>query len=299
MTTLFAVTSSNGWFSTLAHDPFNILDELLMLRLRFVLRPPSHNTRDEQAQKNVHICAEFCKYIVDTLYHTHSRGNQSKNLVCFRSFDDAATPNTLFAKDGRPSFQTLQRFTCGVHVPHKVSPTKVVDGELIKCHQTRTAWILLELSSSFYPREECTSHTYGFRPRSVALMLSREEASRLQNAFVSPNVDIRCNLITQEAKSWLPPTRQPQVKAIGELGDVRSFYKHVNRYYSRAKDCATAHKQNNHFSFEDTVAKKRLAPPTTATITLCLPPLCTNSTTPYHSMRFCYFVMSESCHAKS
>ena len=97
---------------------------------------------------------------------------------------------------------------------------------------------------------------YDFRPRSVAWMLPGAEAGPLQNALVSFNVDVRCDLINPEAKSWLPPTAQPKVKAIGELGDVRSFHKHVNGYYSRAKEFATADTQNNYFPFDDAVAKE-------------------------------------------
>ena len=97
---------------------------------------------------------------------------------------------------------------------------------------------------------------YDLRPWSATWMLSRAEAGPLQNALVSFNVDVRCDLINQEAKSWLPPTTQPKVEAIGKLGDVRSFYKYVNRYYSGAKDFATADTQNSYFLFEDTVAKK-------------------------------------------
>ena len=243
-------------FSTSAQDPFNIMEDLLVLRLPSFLRPPSHNTSDGTAPKHVHTCAEFCKRLVDALYHTHSRGTQSKGLVCFRSLDDAATPNTLFATDTRPFVQTLKRFTCGVHVLHGVSPTNVVDWELITCDRTKNTWILLELNSSFHPRQECAYHMYDLRPRSVAWMLSQAEAGPLQNALVSFNVDVRCDLINQEAKSWLPPTTQPKIQAIGKLGDVCSFYKHVNRYYSGAKDFATADTQNNYFSLEDAVPKK-------------------------------------------
>ena len=255
MTNLFAVTRSNGWYSPSAQDPFDIIEVFLMLPLPFFLRPPSHKTWHEKAPKHVRTCAEFCKRLVDPLYH-HSRGTQSKGFVCFRSFDHAATPNTLFATDTRPFVQTLNRFTCGVHVLHGVSPTKVVDWEPIKCNRTKNTWIVLELHSSFHPREERAHHTYDFRPRSAAWMLSQAEAGPLQNALVSFNVDVRCNLINQEAKSWLPPTPQPKVKAISKLGDVRSFYKNVNRYYSGAKDFATADTQNNYFPFEDGVAKK-------------------------------------------
>ena len=133
MTNLFAVTWCDGWFSTSAQDPSNIMEDLLMLRLPFFLRPSSHNTSDEKAPKHSHRCAEFCKRVVDALYHTHSRSTTSKGLVCLRSFDDAATPNTLFATDTRPFVKTLKRFTCGVHVLHGVLRTKVGDGELITC----------------------------------------------------------------------------------------------------------------------------------------------------------------------
>ena len=135
--------------------------------------PPSHNTWDEKEPKHVHMCAEFCKRLVDALYHTHSRGIQSKGLVCFRSSEDAATPNTRFATDTRPFVQTLKRFTCGVHVLHGVSPTEVVDGELITSDRTKNTWILLELNSSFDPREECAYHMYDLRPWSPTRMLSR------------------------------------------------------------------------------------------------------------------------------
>ena len=67
MTNLFAVTHSNQWFSTSAQDPFNIMEDLLMLRLPFFLRPPSHNTWDQRAQKHVHTCVKFCKRL-----QTHS-----------------------------------------------------------------------------------------------------------------------------------------------------------------------------------------------------------------------------------
>ena len=165
---LFAVTRSNGWFSSWAQDPFNIMEDLLMLHMPFFLHPPSHNTWDEKAPKHVHTCAEFCKRLVDALYHTHSKGTQFKALVCSGSFDDAATPTTLFATDKRPLFQTLKRCTCGVHVLHGVSPTKVVDGELMTCHRTKNTWILLELNTSFHPREERAYDMYGFRPWSVS-----------------------------------------------------------------------------------------------------------------------------------
>ena len=177
MTNLFAVTRSNGWFPTSAEDPFNIMEDLLLLRLPFFLRPPSHNTPDEKLPKHVHTCAEFCKRLVDALHHTHSRGTQSRGLVCSRSFDDAGTPETPFPTDTRPFVQTPKRFTCGVHVLHGVSPTRVVDGQLITCDQTKNTWILLELNYSFHPREECAYHMYDFPPRSVARMLSETEPS--------------------------------------------------------------------------------------------------------------------------
>ena len=46
------------------------------------------------------------------------------------------------------------------------------------------------------------------------------------------------------------------VEAIDELGDVRSFCKHLNRYYSGAKDFATADTQNIYFPIDDVFAKK-------------------------------------------
>ena len=228
MTGFFVVTRSNGWFPTSAQDPFDIIEELLMLRLPFYLRPPSHNTWDEKAPKHFHKCARFGKHLVDALYHTESAGTPSEGVLCFRSFDDVATPNTLFTTDTIPFFQKLKRFTCGVHVLHGVSQTKMIDGELITCDRTKNTSILLELNSSFHPRGACAYHMYDFPPRSVAWMFSPGEADPLQNALVCFNVEVRCDLRNQAAKSWLPQTTEPKVKAIGEPGDVRSFHRHVN-----------------------------------------------------------------------
>ena len=124
----------------------------------------------------------------------------------------------------------------------------------------------------------------------VAWMLSRAEASPLQNALVCFNVHVRCDSINQEAKSWLPRTTQPKVKAIGELDDVPYS---ISTSMDTTPVQKTSPLRTRKITTNDAAVKK--AP----SITLCVPLLRKTSTTPWHPMRFSYVVMSRSCHGPS
>ena len=152
--------------------------------------------------------------------------------------------------------QVIKIFSACVHILLGVSPTKIVQGELTTCPPTRNAWILPELNSAFHPRDDSSYYLHDFCPGSMSWMVSQTSASSLQKSLGSFTFDVRCDYINQESKNWSPPSSQPTVTALADFGDVRSCYKYINRYFADTKDFASVDTGNNHYPFEDAIARK-------------------------------------------
>ena len=85
-------------------------------------------------------------------------------------------------------------------------------------------------------------------------------ARALKDSLVSLDLDVGSDFIRQEAKSWTPPAWPRTMKALGDFGDVRSFYKYVNRYFTGTKDSVSTDTQNDLFPFEEPIAQKARCP---------------------------------------